>query len=115
MKSYKKGSNAERELEKFLENKGYACVRSAGSGRNVKSPDLIVGGRGKYFAIEVKATKKKAVYLKEEEVKDLIDFSKKFIAIPVIAVKFNRKGWKFFIASLKKLKYEREEKSELHF
>lgn len=98
MKNKERGANAERELYKiFLEN-GFRAVRVAGSGIAEETAcDLIAGRKGKRkYAIECKTTKKPYKYIDKKQIEEFLIFSEIFGLIPVIAVKFNRKGWYFF-------------------
>lgn len=91
-----KGSNAERELLHMFWAKGWACIRSAGSGSmKYPGPDLLVGNLLRRMSIECKSTNGSKVYLNEHDVEQLRDFSKVFDARPWFAVKFSRKGWYF--------------------
>jgi holliday junction resolvase len=96
MSKKSKGTNAERELiHKFWQN-GFAALRSAGSGSmKYPSPDLLVAKSGKIFAIECKITKEKHKYLGKNEIEELVEFSKFFNAIPIIAIKFKGNDWFF--------------------
>ncbi len=108
----RKGSNAERELMHKLWKQGFAVVRAAGSGSTtLPNPDLFASINGKNYAIECKCTKNTFVRLKEEQLKNLIIFSKRAKAKPIIAVKFLNNGWKFFEANKLVLKYEEGIKS----
>ena len=101
-----KGSNAERELLHMFWGKGWACIRSAGSGSmKYPGPDLLVGNLARRMSIECKATKNDKVYLNEHDIDQLQQFSKVFDARPWFAVKFPRKGWLFIsIEDLQKTK-----------
>lgn len=93
-----KGSNAERELLHMFWAKGWACIRSAGSGSmKYPGPDLLVGNLMRRMSIECKSTNGNKVYLNEHDISQLKDFSKIFDARPWFAVKFARKGW-FFLS-----------------
>lgn len=59
------------------------------------SCDLIAGRKGKKFCIECKATKSKNKYITKEQINDFLVFSEIFGLEPVVAIKFNRKGWFF--------------------
>ncbi|ASJ00955.1 Holliday junction resolvase Hjc [Thermococcus gorgonarius] len=89
---YHRGASAERELIKALEEKGFAVVRSAGS----KKVDVIAGNGKLYLCIEVKSTHSDRVYLGDEDVRKLAEFSKRFGGKAVLAVKFINRGWRFF-------------------
>lgn len=91
-----KGSKAERELLHLFWAKGWATIRSAGSGSmKYPGPDLIAGNKTRKLAIECKSTKKKKQYLEEYDVKQLRDFCDIFGAEPWFAVRFARKDWLF--------------------
>ncbi len=116
--SKSKGSRAERELLAMFWENNFAGYRAAGSGSTpLPSPDLLVGNGKRYLAIECKSLKTKAKYLEQEQIKELIEFSKKFGAEPWIGLRFNNIGWYFIqpnklkkskkgslVASLKTLK-----------
>jgi len=89
---YRRGVSAERELARMLEEYGYAVLRSAGSHK----VDLIAGNGRKYLCIEVKSTRSNRLYIPAEDVERLISFSKRFGGEAVLAVKFVKKGWRFF-------------------
>lgn len=96
MGSKAKGSRAERELLAMFWKIGYGGYRSAGSGSTpLPSPDLLVGNGKRYLAIECKSLKTKAKYLEPEQIKELIEFSKRFGAEPWIGLRFNNLGWYF--------------------
>lgn len=91
-----KGANAERELYHMLDEKGFACVRVAGSGMMENTAcDLLVGRKDAKYAIECKVTKNDKKYFDVEQIKNLIEFSNLFGVNPLIAIKFNHKGWFF--------------------
>ena len=96
MSTKAKGSRAERELLAMFWNNSYAGFRVAGSGSTpLPSPDLLVGNGKRYLAIECKSLKSKAKYLEEEQIKELIEFSRRFGAEPWIGLRFNNLGWYF--------------------
>lgn len=91
-----KGSNAERELLHMFWSKGWACLRSAGSGSmKYPGPDLLVGNKLRRLAIECKATKEKKKYLDNHDMEQIKEFSNIFGAEPWFAVKFSRNNWLF--------------------
>ncbi len=94
MKAYKKGSKAERELMKLLEDRGFTVVRIAGSGNNDK-PDLLVSNGKKILAIECKSTKLLYKYIDERELENFFKFCRAFGARGWYAIRFNRIGWRF--------------------
>lgn len=98
MANKNKGTNAEREIiHLFWKMPNWVACRVAGSGSmKYPSPDIIAGNSYRKLAIECKTTKDNSQYLTKEEVKNLLEFCKKFEAEPWIAVKFSRREWKFF-------------------
>jgi Holliday junction resolvase len=97
MSSKSKGSNAERELiHLFWATKEWTACRVAGSGSmKYPSPDIIANKEGMNLAIECKATGSNNQYLEKREVDELVEYATKAGARPLIAVRFNRKEWRF--------------------
>ena len=97
MSSKQKGSNAERELiHLFWATKEWTACRVAGSGSmKYPAPDIIANKAGISLAIECKSTAQNNQYLEKREVKELISFAEMSGARPLIAVRFNRKQWRF--------------------
>ncbi len=102
----KKGMKFERDLIHMFWDKGYAALRTAGSGAaRYPTPDVVAGNGNKFIALEVKKRNNLPVYLTENEVRELVMFSNLFGADAYIAVKIPRKEWKFVdIDHLKKCK-----------
>ncbi len=96
-KNKSKGSKAERELfQKFIDSGIYRVIRVAGSGTMDKADcDLIAGKKGNKYCIEVKSSKKPVKYISKEQINNFVVFSEIFGLKPVIALRFNRKGWFF--------------------
>ncbi len=91
-----KGSNAERELLHVFWSRGFACVRSAGSGSmKYPGPDLIASNKVRKLAIECKTTKSNKQYLDKHDVEQLKEFCEIFGAEPWFAVKFSGMEWLF--------------------
>ena len=91
-----KGSKAERELLHMFWSKGWACIRSAGSGSmKYPGPDLIVSNKSRRLAIECKTTKRNKQYLDKHDVEQLREFCDIFGAEPWFAVRFARMNWLF--------------------
>lgn len=91
-----KGTKAERELLHLFWSKGWACIRSAGSGSmKYPGPDLIASNKARRLAVECKSTKKKKQYLDEHDVNQLKEFCEIFGAEPWFAVRFARMNWLF--------------------
>ena len=94
--SKRKGTAAERDLVKLFWAKGFACIRSAGSGSmHFPSPDILAGNGYRRLAIEAKLTKETKKYFPRDEIKQLINFSQYFGAEPWLAIKFIGEQWKF--------------------
>jgi holliday junction resolvase Hjr len=92
-----KGTKGERELLKELWHRGWATIRSAGSGSmRFPSPDLLAGRAERKLAIECKVTKEDVKYFEKEEINELIEFSRMFGAEPWLAIKFKSEDW-FFV------------------
>ncbi|MCS7119422.1 MAG: Holliday junction resolvase Hjc [Archaeoglobaceae archaeon] len=92
-----KGSRFERDLIAELWKNGFAAVRVAGSGlSHFPCPDIVAGDGKMFFAFEVKMRNSLPLYLSNDEVENLLEFSKSFGAQGFIALKLPRKKWKFF-------------------
>lgn len=94
--SKQKGTRAERELLHMLFDKKWHVVRAAGSGSiGLPNPDLIAGKDSRILAIECKSLSVENKYFKEQEIKELNQFSKKFGAEAWLALRFDNIGWYF--------------------
>ena len=104
----KSGIAAERKLVNLLWEHNLAAIRIPASGAGSKSvpkPDIIAGNGQKYYAFEVKTSDSEKIYLREDEIDELVSFSGAFGCTPLVAVKFRKKSrvWKFFkISDLKR-------------
>ena len=97
MNAKAKGTNAERELIHLFWSKGWACIRSAGSGStSYPSPDILASNATRALAIECKSSGELSRHLQKEQVEDLIKFAKLFGAEPWIGARFNDMKWAFF-------------------
>ncbi|MCL5007652.1 MAG: Holliday junction resolvase Hjc [Candidatus Marsarchaeota archaeon] len=96
MNRYVKGARGERELMDIFYKNGYSVMRSAGSGVNSISPDIISykGGRG--LAFECKAWAKSSLSIDVEKFDVLKGWESNTSMETFIAWKMNNKGW-FFI------------------
>ncbi len=93
-----KGTKGERELVKFFNDSGWACIRIAGSGSSrYPSPDILAGNAIRRLAIECKVTKDKKKYIPKQEIAQLEIFSRKFGAESWIGVKFSGEKWYFIM------------------
>jgi len=91
-----KGINAERELVHMFWDKGWACVRVAGSGsQRYPSPDLLAGNNLRKIVIESKLTKDSSKHFSDADIEQLKVFADMFGAEPWLAIKFS-KDW-FFV------------------
>jgi Holliday junction resolvase len=95
----RKGFAHERELAKRLYNEGFAVIRAPASGSKLKRifyPDIIAIYKGKTLVFEVKAySKLDYIYIKEEKIKKIVDFSERAGGRSFIAVKIIGSGeWK---------------------
>jgi Holliday junction resolvase len=97
MSAKQKGSNAERELiHLFWATKEWTACRVAGSGSmKYPAPDIIANKEGMNLAIECKSTGSNNQYLEKREVDELVEYAIKAGARPLIAVRFDRKEWRF--------------------
>jgi len=96
----RKGTRAERELLHMFSEFGWGGVRTAGSGNTkLLAPDLLVGDGKRHLAIECKSVARDKKYFYYEELKQLIDFGKRFGAEVWIGMKFDRVGWFFLEVS----------------
>ncbi|MGC8676158.1 MAG: Holliday junction resolvase Hjc [Candidatus Micrarchaeia archaeon] len=96
MSNYAKGARTERELFALLTAKGYSVIRSAGSGVNAISPDLIAIKDGKLVSIECKAWNKSSLSLDNEQYEKLVEWQSNTSFPTFVAWRMNGKGW-FFI------------------
>ena len=104
-----KGTNAERELLHMFWSRGFACIRSAGSGSmKYPGPDLIASNKIRKLAVECKTTKSNKQYLDKHDINQLKEFCEIFGAEPWFAVKFSGMEWLF-------LSFEDIEKTENNF
>lgn len=92
-----KGIASERKMLRELYVNGFVGVRTAGSGSGTKEPkpDVLAGKNGKQFAIELKTSNQEDIYIKEAQIEGLIEFARKFGAVPMVCVKFKRLPYVF--------------------
>lgn len=96
MNRYVKGASAERELIGMFLERGYSVMRSAGSGVNSVSPDIISYKNGKGFAFECKAWDKGSLSIDIEKFECLMRWKENTSMETFIAWKVRRSGW-FFV------------------
>ncbi len=86
----------ERELIGLLWPAGFACIRSAGSGRTRHpNPDILASNGRKVYAIECKSSAQDEIRFEKSQLDGLVSFSTLFNARPVIAARFNHNDWLF--------------------
>lgn len=97
MGSKRKGTRAERELiHMFYDSNEWIAVRAAGSGSiPLPCPDIIVGNGKRRLAIECKSLGNTIKYFKNQELAELLEFSKKFGAEAWVGIRFDHIGWFF--------------------
>ena len=96
MSKKSKGINGERSLVHAFWDRGWAAMRSPGSGSTRHpSPDLICGTPERKLAIECKVTGSSAKYFPREEIEQLRSFCASFGAEPWIGLKFKKMPWLF--------------------
>ncbi|MEM3781393.1 MAG: Holliday junction resolvase Hjc [Candidatus Micrarchaeaceae archaeon] len=95
MRNYAKGARTERELFAILTQKGYSVIRSAGSGVNAISPDLIAIKKGSLISIECKAWNKSSLALDFEQYEKLVEWQHNTSFPTFVAWRMNGKGWLF--------------------
>ncbi|MCL5404642.1 MAG: Holliday junction resolvase Hjc [Candidatus Marsarchaeota archaeon] len=96
MHRYVKGARSERELINAFYEKNFSVMRSAGSGVNSLSPDIIVFRGGKGYAFECKAWNRSSLSIEREKYEVLKRWEANTKMNTFIAWRMNSKGW-FFI------------------
>jgi len=96
----RRGFSHERDLVQRFWNHGFAVIRSPASGSKAKIilyPDIVAIYHGKVLAIEAKTVRKeRTIYLKQQQVEKLMEFSKRAGGEAYIAVKIVGTGeWRF--------------------
>jgi len=97
MNAKAKGSRYERELVQKFWDAGFGVMRAPTSGGATSRalPDIVAGNGKVYYAIEVKMKKELPIYIREEQVEEIKEFSRRFGAKAFIAVKLPYKEWRF--------------------
>ncbi len=93
---YNKGARSERELLAFLHERKFSVMRSAGSGVNSISPDIIAFRAGRGLAFECKAWNGTSIAIPIEKVASLKEWESNTGMDTFIAWRLNGEGW-FFI------------------
>jgi Holliday junction resolvase len=92
---YSKGARGERELLTELHERGYSVMRSAGSGVNTLSPDLIAIKGEDALAFECKAWESSSVSIENERYEKLVEWARNTRMRTFVAWRMNGKGWLF--------------------
>jgi Holliday junction resolvase len=92
---YSKGARGERELLTELHDKGYSVMRSAGSGINTLSPDLIAIKGDDALAFECKAWESGSVSIENVRYDNLVEWARNTKMRTFIAWRMNSNGWLF--------------------
>ena len=95
VRTYVKGSRAERELIDYFSSKDCSVIRAAGSGVNSLSPDLLVFRRGMQLAIEAKAWEKTNLNIDRDQFMNLKKWEDNTGINCYIGWRRNRKPWYF--------------------
>ncbi len=95
LQKYVKGAGAERQFRKLVELEGFVVIRSAKSGVDGTSPDLIALKKGDSFLVECKAHEK-SLYFPTEKFNIMRGFEEKSGVKFYVAWKINRRGWRLF-------------------
>lgn len=95
MMRYVKGARGERELLNHLHSKGFSVIRSAGSGVNSISPDIIAVKDGRGLAFECKAWDRGSVAIEKEKYDSLVEWQRNSRMETYIAWRMSNMGWYF--------------------
>ncbi|MFH1404111.1 MAG: Holliday junction resolvase Hjc [Candidatus Altiarchaeota archaeon] len=96
MNRYKKGADFERQIVLDFWDKGWAAVRSAGSGtRSQPVPDVVAAKKGRFIAVECKTTVKDRLSLRSA-VEGLVGYNDIAGGEAYLAVKFLREKPRFY-------------------
>ena len=96
MTRYDKGARSERELLNLLDAEGYSVTRSAGSGVNALSPDLVAMKKGRCIVIECKAWDRGSLSLEPDQFEKILEWESNTEFPTYVAWRMNGMGW-FFI------------------
>ncbi|MGC8851343.1 MAG: hypothetical protein ACP5O3_03920 [Candidatus Micrarchaeia archaeon] len=100
--AYLRGARFERQLKQALTDKGFCVVRSSKSGVDGVSPDLVVLGSTKRFALECKAWQASSLHFDAKKIEIMQQWEQRAGIPYYIAWKRNHKEWRFFpLAALK--------------
>lgn len=100
VRTYRKGSRAERELIDYFSNNGYSVIRAAGSGVNSLSPDLLAFKHGMQYAFESKAIEKNNLNIDREQFTNMQKWERNTGITCYVAWRKRGKQWRFIPLSL---------------
>lgn len=92
---YLKGARFEREVKNYLQDRGFAVIRSSKSGVDGVSPDLVVLSSTSKFCLECKAWSH-GLHFEKSKMEIMRSFEQKTGIPYYIAWKFPRREWRFF-------------------
>lgn len=95
IRRYAKGARSERELLNILDQKGYSVIRSAGSGVNAISPDIIAIKKGRCVSVECKAWERTSLALDAEQYEKLVWWRDNTAFPTFVGWRMNGTGWYF--------------------
>jgi Holliday junction resolvase len=107
IRRYEKGARSERELLNVLDQKGYSVIRSAGSGVNAISPDIIAIRKGRCVSVECKAWERESLALDAEQYAKLVWWRDNTEFPTYVGWRMNGAGWYFIELS----EFEKGERS----
>ena len=96
MNRYTKGARGERELLNRFYKMGYSVVRSAGSGVNSLSPDILAIKNGRGYAFECKAWDNNRLSIEADKYDTLVEWERNTLMRTYMAWRMSNNGW-FFI------------------
>ncbi|RLF19321.1 MAG: Holliday junction resolvase [Thermoprotei archaeon] len=109
--AFRRGYRAELELVEFLKRRGFYAVRIPVSGSKNIPCDVLAARGSDRRAYQVKETSKDRVYIKEEQVRRLVEFCRAFGFKPIIAVRWKgarANKWSFFeVNEIKAIRIEK--------
>ncbi len=100
VKTYRKGSRAERELIDHFSGRGFSVIRAAGSGVNSESPDILIFRRGFQYAIEAKAWEKENLNIPKDQFLLMKRWEENTGITCVVGWRRNRMPWYFIPLSV---------------
>lgn len=103
----------ETEFTRLMSENGFACYRIAGSGSAQNAVcDCVLYIGSKHYLVEVKATKDSVFYFRscvKEQLQTMMNACSGNNLIPLLAVKFKRKGWNLIeIKDFDKISFSQE-------